>query len=133
MTTIESSVADINRPAETIYNFLSDFNNFKSLMPPQVTNWKSDTDSCSFSITGMADIGMRIVEKTPHSHIKIGSDGKNPFGFTLESMITSVDAGNCKSQLVMKADINPFMGAMVNGPLKKFLDMLVEKMKEIPA
>lgn len=133
MTTIESNVADIERPAATIFNFLSDFNNFKSLMPSQVTNWQSTTDSCSFTITGMAEIGMRIVEKTPNSHVKITSDGKTPFNFTLEALITTVDDAKSKGQLVMKADINPFMGAMVNGPLKNFLNMLVEKMKDIPA
>ena len=133
MSTIESNKTAVERPAESIFNFLSDFNNFKSLMPPQVTNWQSTSDTCSFTITGMAEIGMKIVEKTPNSLIRISSDGKVPFKFTLYEHIETVEAGNRITQLIMKADVTPFMGAMVNGPLKNFLNLLVQKMKDIPA
>ena len=80
---IESEKVEVNKSATEIYTFLSDFNNFQRLMPPQVTEWKSTTDECSFNINGMATIGMKIIEKTPHSNIKISSNGKVPFDFTL--------------------------------------------------
>ena len=35
-------------------------------MPSQVTNWKATEDECSFTLNGMASIGMKIVEKAPH-------------------------------------------------------------------
>ena len=44
---IESDKSEINKPSSEVYNFLTDFNNFQKLMPPQVTNWKSTADECS--------------------------------------------------------------------------------------
>lgn len=132
MSKIESQLTDVPKPADKIFTFLCDFNNFKTLMPPQITNWQSTAETCSFVINGMATIGMRIESKTPSSNIHIVSDGKVPFEFTLDVNLQTVDANNCKAQLKMNADVNPFMAAMVSGPLKNFLNMLAEKLKEIP-
>ncbi|MFN8166643.1 MAG: hypothetical protein U0X76_10890 [Bacteroidia bacterium] len=63
MTRIESETATINKSAEEVYKFLSNFNNFGKLMPEQVTNWESTEDECSFTISGMASLGMKIIEK----------------------------------------------------------------------
>ena len=53
MTRIESDKVEVAKSAEEVFNFLSDFNNFSKLMPEQVTDWVSDTDTCSFNIKGM--------------------------------------------------------------------------------
>ncbi|TND09972.1 MAG: hypothetical protein FD123_654 [Bacteroidetes bacterium] len=132
MAKIESDIVETGKPAEKMHGFLSNFNNFESLMPEQITNWQSTEDKCTFTIKGMATIGMRIAEKTPHSKIHIVSDGKVPFEFTLDVLLTEIDANNCKGQLLMNADVNPFMAAMVTGPLRNFLNLLVKKMKEVP-
>jgi len=132
MAKIESEVREVNKPAEKLFAFLSNFDNFKSLMPPQIVNWKSDGDSCSFTIQGMANIGMRIAEKKAPTEIKIVSDGKVPFDFTLDVFLTPVAEDKTEVQLKMKADVNPFMAVMVTGPLKNFLNILTEKMEEIP-
>ena len=63
MTRIESDKVTVNKTSEEIYTFLSNFNNFQKLMPEQVTNWQSTEEDCSFTIAGMASLGMKIVEK----------------------------------------------------------------------
>ncbi len=60
---IEGKPATINKDIVSVYNFLTDFNNFKDLMPEQITNWKSSNDSCSFTIQGMASISLTFAEK----------------------------------------------------------------------
>lgn len=132
MTTIETDKVNCQQPAEKIFTFLSDFNNFKALMPPQVSNWESTSDTCTFTINNMATVGMKIDSKTPHSKIHILSDGgKVPFTFTLDVLITSVDASNCIGQLVFDADIPIFLRPMVTGPLTNFFNLLAKKMAEI--
>lgn len=131
-THIETEKVNCPQPAEKIYTFLSDFNNFKALMPPQVSNWESTSDTCTFTINNMATVGMKIESKTPHSKIHIVSDGgKVPFSFTLDALITPVDAGNCTGQLVFHADIPIFLRPMVEGPLRNFFNMLAKKMADI--
>jgi hypothetical protein len=131
LTKIESEKVEIGNAAENIFNYLSDFNNFEKLMPSQVTNWTSTTDECSFTINGMATIGMKIIEKAPFSKISIISNGKVPFEFKLFVLITEKDASSCVGQLTFESDMNPMIKMMVEKPLGNFFNMLAQKMKDI--
>lgn len=132
MSHIETEKVSCQQSAEKIFNFLSDFNNFKTLMPPQVTNWQSTSDTCTFTINNMATVGMKIESKTPHSKIHIISDGgKVPFSFTLDVLLTPLNDSNCTGQLVFDADIPIFLRPMVEGPLGNFFNLLAKKMADI--
>jgi hypothetical protein len=130
-TIIESEIVEINNSAENVFNYLSDFNNFGTLMPQQVTNWQSTTEDCSFTINGMATIGMKIVDKTNPTKISISSNGKVPFEFMLYILLTPTDGNNCSGQLVFDAELNPMIKMMVEKPLGNFFNMLAQKMKDI--
>lgn len=128
---IESDKSEINKPAAEVFAFLSNFNNFQKLMPPQVVDWQSTENDCHFKISGMASIGMKIVEKTPNTLIKVVSDGKVPFAFTLNIHLTETAPTQTTGQLIFEADINPMMGMMVEKPLRNFFNLLAGKMKEL--
>lgn len=128
---IESKIVELQQPQEKIFLFLSDFNNFGKLMPPQVENWQSTRDECSFSVKGMATLGMKITERHPNERVVIISHGgKIPFSFTLNALVTPNGEGS-KGQLVFEADMNPMMRMMVEKPLTNFFNVLAEKMKDI--
>jgi carbon monoxide dehydrogenase subunit G len=132
MTRLESDKVTINKSSEEIYNFLSDFNNFERLMPEQVADWKSTADECSFTIKGMASLGMKIAEKTPSSFIKIVRNGKAPFDFIL--LINIEDKGAASDvQLVFDADLSPVMKLMASKPLTNFLNLLGKRLGEVMA
>lgn len=131
LTKIESDKVEINNSAENIFNYLTDFNNFQKIMPSQVTNWQSTAEECSFTINGMATIGMKIIDKTPHSLITISSHGKVPFEFKLFILITQKDESNCVGQINFESDLNPMLKMMVEKPLGNFFNILAQKMKEI--
>ena len=131
LTKIESEKVEINNSSQAIFNYLSDFRNFEKLMPPQVTNWQSSVDECSFTINGMATIGMKIVEKLPNTKITIHSNGKVPFEFQLFVVLTEKDANNCVGQLTFESDMNPMIKMMAEKPLGNFFNMLAQKMKDI--
>lgn len=128
---LESEVVSINQSQEHIFNYLSDFNNFGQLMPQQVTNWQSSTDECSFTINGMATIGMKIIEKQAAEKILISSNGKVPFDFTLLIAITKTGDNQCNGQLTFESDMNPMLKMMVEKPLGNFFNMLAQRMKDI--
>jgi len=127
---IESELTLINRPASEIYAFLNDFNNFSQLMPEQVANWQATVDSCSFEIKGLATVGLRIVERIPGSKIVMKSEGKLPFDFLLNSLLTPSGESSCKVQLVIDADMNPFISMMAEKPLANFVNALATRLKE---
>ena len=125
MTRIESDELTINKSPEEVFNFLSDCNNLEKLMPEQVTEWQSTANDCSFTIKGMASLGMEIAEKNPSSQIKIARKGKAPFDFTmLYNMVPANDGAATKLQIAFDADLNPFLKMMAEKPLKNFLNVL---------
>ena len=130
MSLIESQAVTINKSDEEIFNFISDFTNFASLMPPQVQDVKITQDSCSFSIQGMPTINLKIYERTPFSSVKMkAEDGKLPF--TLSCSLESVNETQCIAQFHFEAELNQMMKMMVAKPLGNFLNLLSEKLKEI--
>lgn len=131
LTKLESEKVEIQNSASNIFNYLSDFRNFEKLMPQQVTNWTASAEECSFTLNGMATIGMKIVDKTPSSKISITSFGKVPFEFKLFVLIDEKDANNCVGQLAFESDLNPMIKMMVEKPLGNFFNVLAHKMKDI--
>ena len=131
MTKIESEKVEINSPVQNVFAFLSNFNNFQKLMPAQVTNWTSTEEECSFTISGMATIGMKIIQKTPYSEIKISSNGKVPFNFDLQVLLSPKDENSSSGQLIFSAELNPMLKTMLEKPLGNFFNMLAMKLKDI--
>jgi carbon monoxide dehydrogenase subunit G len=131
MTRIESDKTSINKSSREIFEFLSNFNNFEKLMPEQVTDWKSSEDECSFTISGMASLGMKITEKKPNDYIKVVRNGSAPFDFTLECMMSEKNPSESEVQLAFNAELNPMLKMMAVKPLTNFLNLLVGRLKDL--
>jgi carbon monoxide dehydrogenase subunit G len=130
MTRLESDIVTVNKPAKEVFEFLSDFNNYKRLMPEQVSDWQSTSDECSFTIKGMGSLGMKMKERIPDSSVVIEKNGKAPFDFFLSCSITDKNAQS-DVQLFFDADLNAVMKMMASKPLTNFLNLLASKLKEI--
>lgn len=132
MSKIESKIGVISERDEKIYQFLSDFNNFKSLLPPdKVKDFESDGESCRFTVEGIGQAGLKFKEKEPHNLIKIISDEQTPFDFTLWIQIKEVKEGDSRMKITIDANLNTMMAAMVKKPLKTFVDTLIEQAEKI--
>jgi carbon monoxide dehydrogenase subunit G len=132
MSKIESRIGFIKESEERIYSFLSDFNNFKNLVPAdKVKNWESNADSCRFTVEGIGPVGLRILEKEPNKLIKITSEGKKPVPFTVWIQIKEVAEKDSRIKITADVDVNPLMIAMIKSPLKSFVDTLVEQAEKM--
>ena len=130
MKIIESEKNTVHKPAPEIFSFLSDFNHFKDLMPPQVVNWQSTETTCSFTIQGMTDLSLRMAEKIPFTRILILPEGKPPFSFELNCHLTGI-GNDTITQIVFHADLNPFLSMVAVNPLRNFVNLLNDKLKEL--
>lgn len=130
MTEFISERVEVNASSDNVFAFMSDFTNFGKLMPEQIKNWKADTDSCSFTIEGMADLNMRIATRNPGKNIHIVADGKNPIDYTLDVFFFSIDENSSRAEIIFNADLNPFIKAIASKPLQNFVDMLAQKLKQ---
>jgi carbon monoxide dehydrogenase subunit G len=127
--TIEGKPAIINKDIVSVYSFLTDFNNFESLMPEQITNWQSDTNSCSFTIKGMADIKLTFSEKTPHNYIKLVPEGKVPFSFSLIIRLSEQES-NTLAKVEIDAQLNPMMAMMAKRPLENLVNVMAANIND---
>lgn len=130
MTVIESDKVDVQKSPEKVFAFMSDLNNYEKLMPPQVTNWSSTEDECTFTLNGMTTLGMKITERIPNSKVIIASHGKVPFDF---GMFVTIDENGEASvgQIKFEAQLNPMMKMMVVGPMGKFYNYLAKQLTTV--
>jgi len=131
-TKIESRVGTIASSEERIYNFLSNFNNFKQFIPAdKVQDFQSTEDSCQFSVPNMGKVGLRIIEKIPYNTIKISGDGMANQQFNLWVQLKQVAETDTKVKLTINAELNPMLKMMVTKPLQNFVNKLVEAMEKM--
>lgn len=125
MTKFESDIKQVNHNDNKVFSFIANFNNFQHLIPQdKIQNWQSTEDSCRFSVDGIGEAGLKIVDKEPFKTVKYSTDGKVPFNFYLWVQLKKVDQADTRIRLTLKADLNPMMKMMVGKQVKKFLNML---------
>jgi hypothetical protein len=131
MTRIESKHVEIARPAQDVYTFLQDMNNFQQLLPQdRISEWKSDGTSCSFKVAGAATIGLQLDGGTAPDHLRLKSTERSPFPFTLDVHLDGAN-GSTQAYQVFEADLNPFIKMMVESPLKNLFDHIADRMVAI--
>jgi carbon monoxide dehydrogenase subunit G len=132
-TTFESRVGTIHSSDEKIYNFLGNFNNFKNFIPAdKVDKFESSEDHCRFSVSGVGEIGLRIVEREPFKTIKTTGEGMANQKFFLWVQLKQNAENDTKIKLTLKADLNPMIKMMASKPLQDFLNKLVDAMEKMP-
>lgn len=131
MVKTESNAVRVQASAENLFQYLGNFNNFGKLMPPQVSNWKSTENECSFTIQGMADIELFVIEKVQPSLIHIGARGKTPIPLEMKWNFTQQAEKETLAVLSLEAGLNPVMAMMAKAPLQNFVNMLADKLGEM--
>lgn len=128
---IESKIGKSSFKDEQIYTFISNFNNFKELLPEgKVSGWESSEDECSFNVDPLGRTGLRIIEKTPFSLVKISSRPEfSKYQFTIWIQLKKVSDSDTRIKVTVEPHVNQMMLPMIKIPLKKFVDTLVKKME----
>jgi len=127
---INGKKATINATQKKVYEFLSDFNNFEHLMPEQIINWKSDKEHCSFTIKGMADIGLKFARKEDPSLLELVSDGKTPVDFNLLVLLGTDELNEQKTvaRINVDAGLNPMMAMLAKRPLENLANSITDQL-----
>jgi carbon monoxide dehydrogenase subunit G len=133
MTTIESSIRQINAPQQAVYNMLSDLNNLervKDKIPAdKVENLSFDSDSIAVS-TPMGAVRMVVVDREEPKTIKFETkESPVPFNFWIQ--ILPVEENTSKIKLTIKADLNPFIAGMVKKPLQEGIEKIADALQMI--
>jgi len=129
MAKVVSKICSINKSNEKVYEFISDFNNLKQLIPPdKISDIQATNDTCSFMAKDIGRVGMKIIEKEAPKLIKIGGDGKVPFDFILWIQFVDVAENDTKMRLTLKTELNPMMKMMIKKQLQKGIDTIADQL-----
>ena len=128
---IESRIGKSASSDEAIYKFVSNFHNFKDLLPTdKVSGWEASEDKCSFQVDPLGRTGLMIVNKEPYSLVKMSSDPEfSSYQFTIWVQLKKVAGDDTRIKITIEPHVNMMLMPMVKGPLKKLADGLVEKME----
>lgn len=133
MENIESKQGKICASSEKVFNFLTDLRNLDSLIPQdKVQNWESTEESCSFTVAGAGNIQLKISEKEPFNLIKVEPEGKTPMGFTFHIQLKEISEADTRIKLTFRAEMNTMMKMMIQSPVQKALDQIVETIGNLP-
>jgi carbon monoxide dehydrogenase subunit G len=126
---VESKIGKIEASDEKIYNFLTNFNNFKQMIPAdKIKNWQSDETSCRFTVDFVGETGVKILQKEPYSLIKLASIDDSKYNFLFWVQLKKIDSEDTHIKLTMEAKLNPMIEMMAKKPLQEFLDKVVDQL-----
>jgi len=126
---LESPKVILDKTPKEAYNFLSQVENFESLMPENISKFEVlEKDKFVFALKGMPEIILKKKEEIPHSKIVLGAAG-GKLDFSLTSHISEISENQSEIQLSFQGEFNAMMAMMIKGPISKFIETLATKMK----
>ena len=128
---IESKIGKSTSNDQQIYAFISNFHNFKDLLPAdKVSGWESSEEKCSFQVDPLGRTGLMIVEKQPYSLVKMSSDPEfSSYQFLIWIQLKKVADDDTRIKITIEPQVNKMMLPMLRVPLKKLADGIIDKME----
>ncbi len=124
----QSEISKVNKSAAELYEFLTNTENFKKILPDNLTGFEVSEDSFKFSMSGMPAIRLVYSEKSPNHTVQLKA-ASDAFPVFLTCKIKEIDEKQSEAQLFFEGDINMMMAMMIKKPLQNLLDTLAEKMR----
>ena len=123
---LESPKVSLEKPAQEVFNFLTTVDNFKQLMPENISKFEVlDADIFLFASSGMPEIVLKKKSMEPPHTVVLGAAG-GKLDFSLTAKIESISASQSDVQLTFEGDFNPMMAMMIKNPITKFIETLAE-------
>jgi carbon monoxide dehydrogenase subunit G len=131
ISTFESRTGYVEGRPEDIYRFVTDIRNFERFIPGNsITGFVSEKESCSFSVSMIGTVSVRITEKVEFSRVVFDGDALKKEDFRLTLHIDGSKPGESAVRVSVEADLNPMLKMMASRPLEQFLEMLVTQMEK---
>ena len=130
LSNFESRSGKLSANAEAVFAFVTDIRNFERFAPKgTINNWTAEKESCSFSVSMVGTVTVRIAEKEEFIKVIYKGDALKKNDFTLTLHITDNLTNPAEVRVVLSADLNPVMKMMVSKPIVQFLEMLIHEME----
>lgn len=128
---LESPKVNVKKNQAEMYQFLTQVENYKQLMPESMEKFEITTpDAFLFALKGMPQIELKIQETHEPELVVLGSTSEK-FNFTLNIVIEASGEDSSDVQLLFDGKFNAMMSMMVKGPLQKFITTLSKNIAQV--
>lgn len=134
MSKFESSIRQIEYPQQIVFQGLSNLDNLSKVQDripeDKAKDLSFDNDSVSINVPPVGKITLRIVEREESKTIKFETvESPLPFNFWIQ--LLPVTETSCKMKLTIKAELNPFIKAMVSSHLQDGIEKIADVLQMI--
>jgi hypothetical protein len=130
MSYFESRSGKLTCTAEEVFNFVTDIRNFQQFVPQEtINNWQADKESCSFSVSMLGTVSLRLAEKVMYSKVVFAGDALKKNDFSLVLHISDNGNNSPEVKISLKAELNPVLKMMAAKPIGQFLEKLINEME----
>lgn len=134
MSKFESSIRQIDYPQQIVFQGLSNLDNLSKVQDripeDKAKDLSFDNDSVSINVPPVGKVTLRIVEREEPKTIKFETvESPLPFNFWIQ--LLPVTETSCKMKLTIKADLNPFIKAMVSSHLQDGIEKIADVLQTI--
>ena len=134
MSKFESSIRQIDYPQQIVFQGLSNLDNLSKVQDripeDKAKDLSFDNDSVSINVPPVGKVSLRIVEREEPKTIKFETvESPLPFNFWIQ--LLPVTETSCKMKLTIKADLNPFIKAMVSSHLQDGIEKIADVLQMI--
>jgi len=128
---IESKIGKSASSDVKIYDFVTNFHNFKDLLPAdKVSGWEASEDKCSFIVEPLGRTGLMIIEKEPYKLVKMVSDPEfSSYQFNIWIQFKKVSEKDTRVKVTIEPLVNKMLLPMLKLPLKKLADGIINKIE----
>ena len=133
---------------DIVYDRLSNFETLNFLFNPEnlerakqqlgdqankfnIDEFMADSESCSFKISPIGTISLRIVERDENKTVKIVSD-QGPINFTIWVQTLPLNEYSSKLRLTIHTELNMVMKMMLDNKLSKGINQVADAFTQIP-
>ena len=130
----ESSVKQIPYPQEAVYRNISDLRNLEKVQDrvpeDKVNDFKYDEDTVSLNISPVGELKLRICEREEPKCVKFETV-QSPVPFNVWIQVLPVDENNSKMKVTVKAELNPFIKGMLEGPMRDGVEKIADALAQV--
>ena len=126
----ESRSGSLSCTSKEVFDFVTDIRNFEQFIPDgTISNWQSGKDACSFSVSMIGTVSVRITKKEPNNNVIFNGDALKKNDFSLVLNISDGSNNTADVKVFLEAELNPMLKMVANKPIIQFLEILIREME----
>ena len=126
----ESRQGSLKCNANRAYAFLTDMRNFEKFATNNnISDWKVDSESCSFNASMIGAVNVKLAEKEESTKVVYHGIAMSNIDFTIIVQLSDNQIESSKMQINLSAYFNQVMKMMADKPVRMFLDLLISEIE----